>query len=158
MIADFDVTMALIIHTTESLSRITEIMGIAPTTSIKGCDANTDDLSMSGESIWIYHTKYKRKTDLDQCMQQFVAQFSDFSSRVTEAKKNGICAIRISIVSLYAQFGFSLSNQELQLLSELNIPLEMTVFSFGNCIDDTVPDEQGSLDSVNAPQGDSGSI
>ena len=45
----------------------------------------------------------------------------------------GKMRIRLSIISLYGQFLYHLTPQETEVLSVLNIPVEISVFSYGRC-------------------------
>ena len=42
----------------------------------------------------------------------------------------------LSVVSLYAQIGFTLSPSDLDLLNKLDVAVEMSVFSWGGCVDE----------------------
>lgn len=133
---DFNVMIGLIVHTDDSIERVSEIMGTTPSNDLREGNGMAYEALVSGKKTWIYRMRFNRQTDTEPCIRQFVSQFPEFSTRVSEVKKIGDCTIRMSIVSLYAQVGFSLSAQELQTLSTLNIPFEITLLSFGNCFDD----------------------
>ena len=137
MKTDFDVTIGLIIRTTEPVELISEIMGILPSKSFDKGDKQIDNLQCYCHNTWIHRMRYEQETDIEMCIQRYIDQIPAFASKIINVKKYGTCTFRISIVSLYAQMYFHLSSIVLQMLNNLDIPCEVSVFSYGNCIDET---------------------
>lgn len=133
--AEFDIGLSLIIRTKESFECISNIMGFEPTKKIS-LQSKTIEAKDVDENIWVYKERYEKCIDIGLVIQEFANGIKDFANKVFLIKKLGTCVFRISIVSIYGQFGFSLSEKDLLLLSDLQIPLEMTFFSYGNCIDE----------------------
>ena len=129
----FNITISLIIHTNEPFERVSQIMGVSQSKDLRR--RGTDGKLISAPKAWVYRMRFKQQTDIEPCIRKFVSHFSEFSTRISEVKKIGDCTIRMSIVTLYAQIGVSLSPQNLQALGALNIPFEITLFSYGNCLD-----------------------
>lgn len=133
--AEFDISLSLIIRTKESFECISNIMGFEPTKKI-GLQPKTIESIDVDENIWVYKERYENCIDIGLVIQKFTNGIKDFANKVFFIKEYGTCVIRLSIVSIYGQFGFSLSEKDLFLLSNLQIPLEMTFFSYGSCIDE----------------------
>lgn len=133
-ISVFDITIALLVQTTAPLDVISEIMETIPT---KQAPTFNSDGKVIGEkcNTWVFHTQYKNQTDLDMCLCNFLSRIPDISQKILLAKQYGKCALRLSIVSIYGQFGFELKPSDLQILTPLDIPLEISVFSYGNVPD-----------------------
>ncbi len=133
--ADFDLTVRLIIKSAESLDFTTKLLGIEPTPLPKS--ATGIDLS----NIWVLQKHYERQQDISESIHDFFLTIPDFETRISKMKAYGECAIRISIITEFGQFGFALKPNDIQLLNRLCIPFEVSVFSFGNCIEESPPNQ-----------------
>ena len=131
--AEFDVVLSLIIRTKESCDYISNIMSCKPTKEIK-LKSKVFDSEEEDSNIWVLRERYENCTELGIIIQKFINGIEDLAKKIEYIKKHGICAIRISVISLYGQLGFSFTEKDLSLLSELQIPLELSFFSYGNCI------------------------
>lgn len=132
----FDVAIGLIITTTIKLELITQIMGIAPTKSVQKCDEKSVLSDKLNSNMWIFRERFKYQSDIDTCMYKFFKSIPNLKDKIYEANRYGSCVLRISLVSEYGQIGFSLSANNIQFLSELDIPVEVSIFSYGQCIDE----------------------
>lgn len=136
MESQFDLTVGLIIKTSEPLEFITEIMGVFPTKSLRKGEGYFSFSEEVDNNIWIMRECYKERADIGSCLQDYFEHIPDYFHRINQVKRYGVCTFRISIVSIYGQIGFSLSKKDLLLLNQLNIPCEVSIFSYGNCIDE----------------------
>ena len=125
----FDVTVRIIIHSHEISETISAIMGVPQTIRY-----NTP--RFPNDKTWSYSVVYKNQTDIDECIGCFLSAIPGLPSKIAKVQALGDCAIRVSVVSEYGQFGYGLSPETLRLLAQLNIPFETTVFSFGSCVDE----------------------
>ena len=135
-LSNFDVTVGLIIRTTEHPEKVSAIMGVQRSPSGNLHCSYEKGMCNAEEHIWIYRTRYEVQTDVEACIKRFLSDVPEFPSRIAEVQKIGECVLRVSIVSIYAQLGFALSPDILKPLFDMNIPIEMTVLSFGNCVDE----------------------
>ena len=135
-LSTFNVTVGIIINSAEGLEKVSAIMGIPQSQRYDSSRAFDKEVCYIKENSWIYRVQYGEQTDIENCVRCFLELVPDFSSKLAKIHEIGECVLRISIVSLYAQLGISLSSNMLKLLNNLNIPFEITVFSFGNCIDE----------------------
>lgn len=134
--AIFDLAVGIIIKSQEPLDVISGIMGTHPSKYVKSEKSKRNISSETSENIWIFREWYKRIKTIDSCIQTFINQIPDFYNKVSLAKRYGQCTLRISIVSMLGQTGFSFSEQDMLMLAQLNIPIEFSFLSFGQCIDD----------------------
>ena len=137
--SSFDVTIGISVHSLELCNSISEIMGVPPTKHIKKGESQFQFQEKACENIWIYSIKHRNAVDLDFCIEEFMERIPNLGKKVEEINRFGWCNLRISIVSLMAQIGFSLSSYDLQRFSILGIPVNISVFSWGN-IDEEVED------------------
>lgn len=135
MDSEFDLAICLIIKTDEKIESISKIMEIAPSGSIAKGESRFDFLPKANENIWALRKRYKQQSDIGASIREFLRGIPGFEKKIREANQHGKCTLRISIVSLWGQIAFSLPPDELHLLSELGIPFEVSIFSYGNCID-----------------------
>ena len=126
----FDVTTGISIRSLAPCDTISKIMGVEPNKYIKKGESQFQEKAC--ENIWIYRVKHKNSFNLDICVDEFMESIPDLRKKVNEIKPYGECSLRISIVSLMAQIPFSISSYNLQRLSILDIPLDISVFSWGN--------------------------
>lgn len=135
--SEFDVAVNLIIRTEKSIDFITNIMGINPSDQPQNSRLGKNIAPNVRSSLWSLSTRYKRQTDIGECIHAYIEQIPECLAKLSEVKKYGTCTLRISIVSLLGQMGFSLSHDDLLLLTQLDIPFEVSIFSYGYCIDDS---------------------
>ena len=126
-ITRLDIRLGIIIDTPESAEVISSIMGVPPTNTFRTETGNR----------WVYTKRYKKQKDIDQCIQEYFSSIPDLAEKIKSAQQYGSCVFRLSVVSVLGQFGVSFSQSDLQLLSQLDIPMDISVFSYGCCIDDT---------------------
>lgn len=132
--SEFDIALGLIIRTEESVDFISSIMEIEPS-KVMQPNLKLDDYEEE-KNVWVYRKKYANCTDVGLSIGNFINGIENFTDKIARIKKYGVCVIRMSVVSTYGQFGFSFAEKDLSLLNEQKIPLEMTFFSYGNCIDE----------------------
>ena len=136
MNSEFNATVGLIVYTTEPLSLITDIFATKPTKTVSNVDNPCDDQGEKQYNAWVLKAHHKQVHSIERCIYDFLGQIPDYSDKINKVKQYGNCVFRISIFSVYGQIGFSFSPQELLVLSQLNIPLEISILSFGNCKDE----------------------
>ena len=131
----FNVKITLFVRTFESVDTITQIMGVSPSKVIidKNESVAVDDKSAG--NIWALSRKYNRRINVDECLQHFVGQIPDYKKKIELLKQHGLCTIRISVISLLGQIGFSLCSEDIRLLHELGISMEVSIFSYGYCLE-----------------------
>ncbi len=129
---NFQTSIAIIIRSSEPIDVISEKMGISPTK----VSQNQNAVDSDANNLWAYKKRFKDGTNFSVCLQNFIEEIPFLSQKIAMLKQYSSCTLRVSIVSLFAQLGFTISNSDLQTLSSLDIPFEITLFSYGNCIDD----------------------
>ena len=122
-----NIHLGIMVDTPESPEVISSIMEVPPTKLFKTDTGNR----------WVHIKLYKNQKDIDNCIQEYFASIPDVVEKIKRVQQYGSCVLRVSVVSLLGQFGFCMSKSDLQLLSQLDIPMEISIFSFGCCIDDT---------------------
>lgn len=132
--SEFDLGICLIIESAEPIEYISKIMGIPPSRSIKKGESRFVFTSKADNNIWMFRKRFKKPTGFSACLQQFFEEIPEFDSRISELMHWGTCALRISVVSVFGQIGLSLSPKDIGLLNQLEIPVEISVFSYGNCV------------------------
>ena len=134
--SQFNLTIALLVYTTKTVADISTVMEIDPT------EARTASIGYSGfnnESscnLWILHKRYHKVTDIDTFIQRFFDQVPNFTDKIQLINQYCKCVLRLSIVSIYGQLGFSLSQEDIMLLRQVDIPVEISFLSYGNCKDE----------------------
>lgn len=132
----YDLSICLKIETEESIDSVTEILGQIPTCSIKKGERLSRVLEPAESNIWMYDVKYRDCKDNVGLMSNFLGGIKNIFQRIESIKAIGNVTIRVSVVSDFAQLGIGFSEEELLLLSSLQIPLEISVLSWGMCIDE----------------------
>ena len=136
---EFQTSIVIIIKSSEPIDVISEKMGISPTK----VSQNQNAADSNANNLWAYKKRFIDGTNFSVCLQSFLEEIPFLSQKIAMIKQYGSCTLRVSIVSLFAQIGFSISNSDLQTLSSLDIPFEITLFSYGNCIDDEKAEKTG---------------
>ena len=83
--------------------------------------------------IWTYKKTYTCEGSVDDFLIDFLHETNLTKQKSAHLSRLGNCSLRISLVSNYAQMGISLSHSSIKRIEELEIPLEITVFSWGEC-------------------------
>ena len=135
-VTTFDFLIWLKIETEEDIDFITDVLNLKPTDSIQKGERKSKVLAPAESNIWIYGAQYRDCTHTEGKMSEFLEGIPLLFRKIEELRKIGIVTIRISLVSEFAQIGANLSEKDLLLLSRLQIPLEISVFSWGGCIDE----------------------
>ena len=134
--AQFNVTIGLIIRTKLQLDLITKIMEICPSKVIQNSNEYSTISEKECHSIWVFRERFTCQNDVDSCFEIFYKHIPNIKEKVREANRYGTSILRISLVSEYGQIGFSLSPNNIQLLNEMGMPVEISIFSYGMCIDE----------------------
>ena len=83
--------------------------------------------------IWTYKKTYTCEGSVDDLLIDFLHETNLTKQKSAHLSRLGNCSLRISLVSDYAQMGISLSHSSIKRIEELEIPLEISVFSWGEC-------------------------
>lgn len=124
--SELDFSIGIIVDTAGSTEMISSILGLSPSKIFQ----------TEHGSKWVLRRTYKNKTDINHCIEEYFIGITHYAEKIHKVKQHGSCVFRISVVSRLGQFGFSLSESDLHILNQLDIPVEISVFSFGCCIDD----------------------
>ncbi|MGM9602720.1 MAG: hypothetical protein ACI3W5_14200 [Faecousia sp.] len=135
MFADFNVTFAVILRTTYNPTGIPELYHNNFRNTLKTHDMDTKVFTNDSSYVWTLSKRFQKCTDIDTNLSEFLECIPDYHKFVQRLKQYGECVVRISVVSTFGQFGFSIAPSDIGILNQLNIPLEITVFSYGECID-----------------------
>ena len=133
--ATFDVSICLKVETERDIDLITDILNVKPTDSIKKGERRSKVLDAAECNVWIYDEEHTGCKSTEEMLYNFLKKIPQLHQNIEDLKRIGIVTIRVSVVSDFAQIGFGLSEDDLSILSELQIPLEISVFSWGQCID-----------------------
>ena len=132
----YNVTVGLLIKTEQEPRIISEIMELHPSKIIRNNKVshilNEQDCPM----LWIHREHYTEQNDVDDCVEHFFGRIPNIKKKISAINAIGIVKLRISIVSEYGQFGFGFSPNIIKLLSDLDISLDVSIFSYGMCIDE----------------------
>jgi len=132
----FNLHITIKIETNKPIEFISDILDAEPTDFVRMGEAKFDFLDKAEQNIWILTEIHTDLNEIGNHIQDFIKSNSIFCKKINELNKIGKCVLRLSVVSDYAQIGFCLSQEDLQLLSQLNIPFEISIFSWGNCVDE----------------------
>ena len=132
----FDLLIVLKIETDENIEFVSDILNLSPTDSIKKGERKYKLLDESERNIWMYNKKIRDCKEIGDKLCEFLENIPQLFLRIEELKKIGIVTIRMSVVSEFAQIGVSLSEKDLTMLSCLKIPFEISIFSWGKCVDE----------------------
>lgn len=134
--ATYDLTISLLFKSANEIEHISSIMEVSPTSYINK-EHSKHRFIECNTNVWVYAKKYK---DYDGSIaihiEDFFSYIPDYLSKIASARKYAECTLRISIVTDWAQSGFSLEPKELDTIRSLNIPLEVSIFSWGNCMNE----------------------
>lgn len=135
MESQFDLSICLVVKTDKAVESISAIMGTAPTRMVKAGETQLSFIPKSDKNVWVLRKRYAQQTDVGVCLDTFLGSIPNVNEKIHEVNQYGVCTLRVSIISLMGQIGFSLSPYNMQLLNQLGIPLEVSIFSYGYCID-----------------------
>lgn len=130
----FDLIVYFKIETNKSKEIVTNILNLSPTPfSFKG---GTNVIGEIKDNIWIVREKFENCKEVGTGIKQFFEKRPTIVKKIKELKRYGQCSVILSVVSLYAQIGFVLSDKDLNLFNELGVNVEVSVFSWGGCVDE----------------------
>lgn len=132
----FDLSICLKIETEENIDFITDVLNLRPTDSIKKGERKSRVLDEAESNIWMYDVKYGACKNTEGMLCGFLEGIPRLFQKIKDLKKIGTATIRISIVSDFAQIGVGFAENDLLLLSRLQIPIEISVISWGQCMDE----------------------
>lgn len=137
MESTFDATVCLIFKTAYPIESISAIMEIEPTGTIRQGESRFAFIPKADKNVWTLRKRYIQQSDIGACLQDYFESIPGFKEKICEVNQYGICTLRLSIISLWGQIAFSLSSNDLQFLSQLGIPFEVSIFSYGQCVDNS---------------------
>ncbi len=127
----YDVSISLKIVTDKSIESVSDSIGFMPTEVFrKGSKPFRNADYTSPHNVWLLTERYPEQSDIRYAVGRFFQKFGDCAAkanRMQEAEPS----IRISLVSDFAQMGFTLTDAELDFLKRSCLPIEFSVFSFG---------------------------
>lgn len=136
---EFDLRIVLRFETMKSLSEIeyiTKLLNIEPSKVIKkGEILSKKPLLKSKSFVWQLETeRILNCSDIDNQIEDFFTRYPSIIKNIEYLNNYTTIRFRISIVSDFAQVGFSLSTKSIELLKRLNVPCEISIFSWGGVI------------------------
>lgn len=135
MKTEFDLAISFIVKTSEPIEVVSLDMGITPTGSLKKGEAQHSFQPKAENNTWWFRERYERQANIGISLQKFFANIPEFMPKVHKVMQYANCVLRISVVSVYGQIWFSLSPKDIQLLSQIDVPVEVSIFSYGDCVD-----------------------
>ena len=114
----------------------TECSNVSEIESLLEITDNTDEKIKKRRSrtdIWTYKKTYMREGSVDDFLNDFLHEANLTKQNIAHLSRLCNCSLRISLVSKYAQMGISLAHSSIKKIEELEIPLEISVFSWGEC-------------------------
>lgn len=128
--------ICLRIETNESIDHISNILGVKPTDFILKGESKSKALSPSEKNIWMYDKKIKDCKEIGENIFLFFEKLPNIFEKIEAIKKVGMISIRLSVISDFAQIGFDLSERDINIINRLGVPIEISFFSWGGCIDE----------------------
>ena len=135
----FDLKIILRFETAKSLyeiEQITNLLNIQPSKVIKkGEILSKKPLLKSKSYVWHLETERIRNCDdIDNHIEDFFSKYPSVIENSEYLNDHTTVRFRISVVSDFAQIGFSLNTKSIELLNRLNVPCEFSLFSWGGVI------------------------
>ena len=135
----FDLKIILRFETAKSLyeiEQITNLLNIQPSKVIKkGEILSKKPLLKSKSYVWQLETERIRNCDdIDNHIEDFFSKYPSVIENSEYLNDHTTVRFRISVVSDFAQIGFSLNTKSIELLNRLNVPCEFSLFSWGGVI------------------------
>ena len=131
----FDLMICFKIETNDEIDTITNILNINPTDYILKGVSRSVVLEPAEKNVWMYDKKYRNCNSIETLLQNFFEDIPNLFNKIGELRAYGEISIRLSIISDFAQIGFTLSEKDIKYLNCLNIPVEISIFSWGGCIE-----------------------
>ena len=132
----FELSICLKIETDEDIDIVSHVLGLSPTDFIVKGTRKSKVLEEAESNIWMYDVKYGTCKEIGKSLREFLESKPQLFHKIEDLKKIGTITIRISIISDFAQIGIGFSEEELVFLSRLQIPIEMSILSWGQCVDE----------------------
>lgn len=133
--SEYSISLSLIISNCDMQS-IPNVLSKKPTQVLFKGKKALKCLPPSDKDVWVYTKMYPQEQPLECILADFITDCELDENRVNAIQKVGNCCIRLSIQSDYAQIGLRVSSDSLRLLVQTGIDLEVSIFSWGNVIDD----------------------
>ena len=130
----FDLSIFLRIETNIAPEDIVNLLNVSPTAIIPKGDHLFAFVGKVNNNIIIYENKYRSCQCIGNRISNFFEEYQEITNKIDELRKFCFCSLRLSIISDYAQIGLSLSPEDLQLLNKFNLPFEISVLSWGGCM------------------------
>ncbi len=137
--SEFDLRIILRFETMKSLSeieQITSILNIQPSKIIKKGEILSKKPYLKSKSfVWELQTERIRDcSDIDNHIEDFFSKYPSIIENLEYLNNHTKIRFRISIVSVFAQVGFSLNTKSIELLRKLKVPCEISLLSWGGVI------------------------
>lgn len=130
----FTLMLSLRFESEDAIDFITDILGVLPT-SYQTKGGTKFKFIQLGKNIWLFSKKYSNwDGSVSICVEDFLSNIPDYLQRIKIAQKYAKCFLRISVVSDWAQAGFFIEPKEIGRIYDLDIPVEISIFSWGNCV------------------------
>lgn len=134
----FDLALSLKFESENTLDWLSDFLGIYPTTYIPKGTSQFDFIKYD-KNIWILTKKYSNYNGNDPIgIDSFLDSISNLLPKIEDIKQHINCSFRVSVVSEWAQICYTIKPDSLAILNRLSIPLEISVLSWGHCIDSDV--------------------
>ena len=132
----FNLCISLRIVTDEELELVSRILNTEPTDTAKKGERKFKTSPVTKSNIWMYAKKYERCKEIGDRIIDFVKSIPEFHEKMETLKEIGNISFGISVVSVFGQIGFSLSEKDIEVLNLLKIPFDISIFSWGQCVDE----------------------
>ena len=129
-----DVFLYFGIDSEKDLSDITSILNVEPSVQCNAESLVFRTLGLQAQrSSWTLKEQLVNNGVKQMTIDDFFKKYPSILEKKNLLSQMGKMRIRLSIISLYGQFLYHLTPQETEVLSVLNIPVEISVFSYGRC-------------------------
>lgn len=132
----FDLLICLAIETDEKIESISAVLNTHPTDAIIKGEQRSKIIAAAEKNIWMYDEKHRECKEIGRKFVDFFDNIHQIFVKIEELKKLGRVSLRVSIISEFAQIGVCFSEKDLNLLNYLNIPLEISILSWGQCLEE----------------------
>jgi hypothetical protein len=113
---------------------INEKLSLLPSQITKRGEPRSSVLTSNIYDIWQYEIKFDNNSIIES-FNELLSNLQSCSEYINVLAKTNDVAIRFYIQSDFAQMGFSITAEMLQRLANLNIKLEVSIFSWGGVED-----------------------
>ena len=129
-----DVFLYFGIDSEKDLSDITSILNVEPSVQCNAESLVFRTLGLQAQRrSWTLKEQLVNNGVKQMTIDDFFKKYPSILEKKNLLSQMGKMRIRLSIISLYGQFLYHLTPQETEVLSVLNIPVEISVFSYGKC-------------------------